>query len=196
MRQQLRPSIESLETRNLLSSMSLGVVANPVASVHLVTDPIWPPVGAHMARPVAGPIVAPVTVVPGTGLPTSPLQASITTNQASYTPGQLVTMTFTETNDTNAIVIVPIGPSIDGFSITNGSQTIWTSNSGPQSDVLYLERLAPGQSITLTASWTATSAGTYSVANQLAPGVTTSFDIVASQAIVVLPPPPQVLDRN
>ena len=190
MRQQLRPSIESLETRNLLSSVSLGLIGNPVAGVHFVVDPIWPPVGAQIPRPVAGPIVSPVTGMPGTGVPTSPLQVSMTTNQASYTSGQKVTMTFTETNDTNAIVIVPIGPSIDGFSITNGSQTIWMSNSGSQSDVIYLERLAPGQSMSLTASWTATSAGTYSVHNQLAPGATTSFDVVASQAIVVLSRPP------
>jgi hypothetical protein len=188
MRHQLRPSIEPLETKSLLSSMAMGLIGNPLRGVPVVTGPIGPPVRVPIAAPVTGPIATPVSGRPVTLAPSSSLLISLTTNVASYTPGQVVTMTFTETNDTTQNVLVPLGPSIDGLAITSGSQTIWPSNSGMQSDLIYLDNLAPGQSITLTASWTATSvAGTYSVDNQLAPDVTASFDIVASQAIVVLP---------
>ena len=64
-------------------------------------------------------------------------------------------MTFTETNDSDDTVDVPIGPSIDGFTITSGGKMIWRSNSGVEPDFVYIDHLTPGESITLTAEWTA-----------------------------------------
>ena len=110
------------------------------------------------------------------------MAVSVTTNQAVYTPGQTVKMTFTETNHTNSSIRVPIGPSIDGFTVTSGGKTIWRSNSGMEPQYIVLENLAPGASITLTATWTASSAaGTYTVHNQLDPkAAAATFEIVAS----------------
>ena len=109
---------------------------------------------------------------------------SVTTNQAVYTTGQTVKMTFTETNDTKSSVRVPIGPSIDGFTVTSGGKTVWKSNSGVEPQYIVLENLAPGASITLTATWTASAvAGTYTVHNQLDPeAAAATFQIVASTA--------------
>jgi hypothetical protein len=109
---------------------------------------------------------------------------SVTTNQAVYTPGQTVKMTFTETNDTKSIMRVPIGPSIDGFTVTSGGKTVWRSNSGIEPQYIVLENLAPGASITLTATWTASAVeGTYTVHNQLDPETAAAtFQIVASTA--------------
>jgi hypothetical protein len=112
------------------------------------------------------------------------VKISVTTNQAVYTPGQTVTMTFTETNDSKSSMRVPIGPSIDGFKITSGGKTVWRSNSGIEPQYILLENLAPGASITLTATWTASAvAGTYTVQNQLDPDASAAtFVIVASTA--------------
>jgi hypothetical protein len=155
MRQHLSPSIESLETRSLLSHSSLPSVHSAVR-----TD-------ANL----------------GTGTIASPVEVGLTTNQATYTPGQIVKMTFTETNATGQNLLVPIGPTIDGFTITNGSKTIWKSNAGIQPDFIELEKLAPGKSITLTADWTASSAtGTYAADDQLDPDASATFEIVTSSA--------------
>jgi hypothetical protein len=105
---------------------------------------------------------------------------SLTTNQLTYTPGQVVHMTFIETNNTRQSVFVSLGPSIDNFYITNNGRTIWRSN--PRIAPLFIvhRELAPGQSITLKADWTASSApGTYEVHNHLAPqAMTATLNIV------------------
>ncbi len=142
----------------------------------VVRAPITSPV---LIRPIGPP--APVTVTPVTPPVNPALQVTLTTDQASYTSGQTVNMTFTETNTSNGTVSVEVGPSIDGFTVTKGGQTVWMSNSGTQPDYIQIENLAPGQSLTLTASWTAISAtGTYTVYNQLNPSVTASFGVTAS----------------
>jgi len=91
-------------------------------------------------------------------------------------------MTFTETNTGDSTVRVPIGPSIDGFTITQNGATVWKSNSGIEPDFIVLEYLAPGASITLTATWTASNlTGTFAVYNQLDPdGAAATFDVVAA----------------
>jgi hypothetical protein len=130
------------------------------------------------STPTPPPKTPPITAAPIT---TSPLAISVTTNQASYVPGQTVTMTFTETNTSASTVRVPIGPSIDGFTITQNGATVWTSNSGFEPDFIVLENLAPGASITLTATWTASNqTGTFAAHNQLDPdGATATFEVVA-----------------
>ena len=91
-------------------------------------------------------------------------------------------MTFTETNTSDSTVRVPIGPSIDGFTITHDGATVWKSNSGIEPDFIVLENLAPGASITLTATWTASNlTGTFAVHNQLDPeGPAATFEVVAA----------------
>jgi hypothetical protein len=157
MRQQLRPSIESLETKSLLSHMALGLIGHELASR------------------------VPAVI----GAAGGSLEVSLTTNQTSYTPGQTVSMTFTETNDTGHNVMVELGPSIDGFSVTKAGKTIWRSNAGLTPDYIVLRELAPGAAITLTAAWSASSVtGTYVAHDQLDPdGASATFEIVASSAV-------------
>jgi Intracellular proteinase inhibitor len=247
MRQQhVRPTIESLETRSLLSVMAVELGHHHVGAhaehvrrdvehvrkelrhaqkeVHTPTTPassetgttstttgttVSPPTGVVSSptspttpspAPTPSPTPAPTPTLtsptpglptqgtptsPTTGTPASPVAISVKTNQAVYTPGQTVTMTFTETNDTKSSMRVPIGPSIDGFTVTSGGKTVWRSNSGIEPQYIVLENLAPGASITLTATWTASAvAGTYTVHNQLDPeAASATFEIVASSAV-------------
>jgi hypothetical protein len=121
---------------------------------------------------------------PGSSSPsaTGSVVTSVTTNQSSYAPGQQVEMTFTETNGTGNVVEVVIGPSIDGFYVTDGSKTVWRSNSVAP-DYVMVRKLQPGQSITLTADWTApNAAGTYVAHNQLVPDLTASFTVAGGAA--------------
>jgi hypothetical protein len=157
MRQQLRPSIESLETKSLLSHMALGLLGHALAT----------------------------SVPAAIGAAGGSLEVSVTTDQTSYTAGQMVRMTFTETNDTGHNVTVGIGPSLDGFSVTKAGKTIWRSNSGLTPDYVVLRELAPGAAITLTAAWSASPVtGTYVAYNQLDPdGPSATFQIVASSAV-------------
>ena len=173
MRHQTNLSVETLECKNLLSHVAVGMIG---ARLH----------GGGIAAPRV--IGTPVHPVPG--VPVSSLETSITTNQASYTPGQVVKMSFTVTNDTASTVRVPIGPSIDGFSVTFDGKTIWRSNSGVEPDYIALRKLAPGQSITLKAAWTATSSmsGTFAVHNQLDPSDSATFEIGTSPDVSPLEP--------
>jgi hypothetical protein len=156
MRRQLRPRIELLETKNLLSHVAVPVIGAPATH--------FPPVERMP--------------------PTLLLTASLTTNQRIYTAGQVVRMTFTETNNTGHDVYVNIGPSIDGFYITEGGRTIWRSNSGPQPEFIVRRLLLPGQSIKLTANWTVSAGpGTYVVHNQMDPLVTAEFAVIQSPPI-------------
>jgi hypothetical protein len=151
-RKQLRPNIESLETKSLLSQMALGSFGHTTAGA------------------------APAAIAPAAGS----VEYSLTTGQTSDMPGQTVRMTFTKTNDADNYVVVGLEPRFGGSYVTSGGQTIWSSNAGPTPD--YVERVnpAPGASITLAAAWTASSVtGTYVAHNKLDPdGATATFEIV------------------
>ncbi len=99
---------------------------------------------AAIALPVAPPIVAPMN---------QGLQITLTTDHMVYHKGQPVEMTLTETNRSNHTINVELGPSIDGFFITKNGKEVWASNTGPQPDFVLEEPLAPGQSISLSATW-------------------------------------------
>ncbi len=154
------------------------VVPTPV-SVTVPADPTGTTsvgAGGSSTSPTPSPSPSPSNPTPSN----NGLATSVTTNASSYAPGQTVDMTFTETNDTGQTVTVAIGPSIDGFTITQGGNTVWVSNTIAP-DYLTLQKLQPGQSITLTADWTApSSAGTYVVYNRLDPTVTATFNVVAT----------------
>jgi hypothetical protein len=152
------------------------------------TNPSPIPVTGSSSAPLPPIVTAPSptsTPITTTPITTSPLAVSVTTNQAIYLPGQTVTMTFTETNRSDSTVRVPIGPSIDGFTITQDGATVWNSNSGIEPDFIVLENLAPGASITLTATWTASNlTGTFAVHNQLEPdGAAATFEVVAGMDV-------------
>jgi hypothetical protein len=91
------------------------------------------------------------------------------------------------TNVTNHDVTIWVGPNTNIFTITENGQIVWQSNSGPPSlrpTVRHV--LHPGDSITLTAHWTATTTGTFVVSNQVAPqGPVATFKVESS-------PPPSV----
>jgi hypothetical protein len=210
MRRHLRPTLEGMEPRKLLSitappAPTPPVIFHPVhvpigpmpssetgtTTSHVAVSPITPiipivpPSGPEPGR-TNGPIsFSPITPIvppsgPKPGETTAPMAVSLTTNQTNYMPGQVVHMTLTETNNTGKPVFVNYGPSIGGFYITAGSRTIWRSNSGVNPLFIVHRMLLPGQSITLTANWTATAAvGTYQVHNQMAPEATATFHILA-----------------
>jgi hypothetical protein len=196
MRHQLSPNIDSLETKNLLSQMPMGLIGpqvhpgGPIPVEAPVTPVIGMPVSPVVGRPVPPVIGRPVPPVVGRPapieMPISSLATSITTNHNTYSPGQTVAMTFTVRNDTSATVAVTIGPSVDGFSVTSGGRTVWISNSGVTPDYIVLRTLAPGQAITLTADWTAppSMTGTFAVRNQLDPSDSATFEIGTSPDLV------------
>ena len=181
MRHQLIPSVDSLETKTLLSQGSMGFIGPqlPPGKPIPIEAPVTPVVGMPVS-PIIGTPAQPVME-----MPISLLKTNITTSKNTYSPGQTVAMTFTVTNNTSKTVSVPIGPSIDGFSVTSSGKTIWTSNSGVTPDFIALRTLAPGQSIHLTADWSAPSmTGTFAVHNQLDPSDSAKFEIGKSPDVI------------
>src|SRR5262249_20082569 len=143
MKRKLNPSVEALEGRALLSHFTAGAGAG---HRHLA-------VVKQTSERVA-----------------SALDIRLTTDQSSYTVGQNVQMSLTASNHTRRNVTVWVGPNSNVFSITQNGKVIWRSNSGPQPLRPTVRRVVrPGQSLTLTANWTATTTGTFTVNNQLAP---------------------------
>jgi hypothetical protein len=117
---------------------------------------------------------------------------TLTTNQSVYQAGQPVQMTFKETNTSTQPVKITFGPSIDVFVVSQGGTPVWRSNSGMVSQVVVLETLQPGQSLTLNSTWNATPSpnqsanlvgGTYTVTNQLAPqGPSATFQVMPAMS--------------
>ena len=90
-----------------------------------------------------------------------PLVSTISTNQSVYQVGQQVDITFVETNSSpNPIVILPSG----AFAVIDVATdaAVFTQPVG-QNAMLTLQ---PGQSLTQTATWTATQPGSYDLAYQ------------------------------
>ncbi len=123
----------------------------------------------------------------------SPVIYSLTTNQSSYQVGQPIQLSFTETNPSASAVSVTVDPP--NFSITQGGNSVWMSNSSAQSQPATTEVLYPNQSITQTATWDGTSNwlgqsinnwGTFVVSNPNAPqGTTATFQIASPLATTV-----------
>jgi hypothetical protein len=150
MRRQLRPSIDGLETKALLSTL----VGPPV----MLAPPIAPP---HQAT-------------------TAGLTVSLTTNQSTYSVGQVATITETITNTSNQAVTFEFGPSIDGVYVTHNNAVVWRSNEGPTPMFIVLRTLQPGQSVTLQAQWKVSgAAGTYAVHSQMDPEATVAFGVTS-----------------
>jgi Intracellular proteinase inhibitor len=164
MRHQLRPSIDNLENKTLLSHLAAGLMAH-----HRVHQ-------AEVERPVNG----------------SAMAVSLTTNQTSYSTGQIVQMTLTITNTSNHDETILLGPSRDPFVITQGAKVIWRSDEGFVPQYIAKRLLKPGQSATLTAQWTVPAAvtGTFVVHNQIFPsGPTATFNVTTTPTSPIPPTP-------
>ena len=81
------------------------------------------------------------------------LKIVLTTDQKVYHKGQPVVMTLTETNTSNQTVTVALGPSTDGFYVTQNGVDVWASNTGPQPLYLLVKTIKPGATLTLSATW-------------------------------------------
>jgi hypothetical protein len=177
MRHQLHPTVDGLENKTLLSNLGVGLIApHPVlqAEVQRVA-PIRVAVDHHLASRSV--LRADVHAADTTQ---SWMTLSLTTNQSTYYPGQLCTMSLTIKNTSTHDGTIGIGPSIDGFIVTQNGNMYWRSNAGVEPPYIVVQTIKPGQSITLTADWTvpATANGTYVVHNQLFPtGPTATFNV-------------------
>ena len=69
----------------------------------------------------------------------------LATDRQVYHRGQPVVMTLTETNTSNHAVTVPLGPSTDGFYVTQNGREVWASNTGPQPLFVVLKTLQAGR---------------------------------------------------
>ena len=94
--------------------------------------------------PVPPPIVAPGN---------EGVKVVLTSDHLVYHRGQPVVMTLTETNTSNQTVTVPLGPSTDGFYVTQNGREVWASNTGPQPLFILARTLKPGESFTVSATW-------------------------------------------
>ena len=99
---------------------------------------------ATPVAPVSSPIVAPVN---------EGLVVKLTTDHTVYHLGQPVVMTLTETNTSKHDINIGLGPSIDGFFVTQNGHEVWASNTGIQPLFILLRTLKPGESVKLTATW-------------------------------------------
>jgi hypothetical protein len=124
---------------------------------------------------------------------------TINTDRAVYLPGRPIHMTFTETNEGSAPVQVVASPS--AFEVYQNGSLVWKSDTVP---VTTYETLAPGESLTRTATWNgpqpfvATGSGvvTYTVSNELAPDTSTTFKIVGPKPEPLPPPVPPPVAHN
>jgi len=82
-----------------------------------------------------------------------PIAYSLTTDRAVYAPGGPVTITLTETNRTDHPVTTYGGPSLDGFTVSQGGREVWRSNEGPQPLAIQRQTIPPHRSIRFTATW-------------------------------------------
>ncbi len=93
---------------------------------------------------VSPPIIAPVS---------QGLVVKLSTDHQVYRRGQPVVITLTETNTSQHDITVTSGPSVDGFFVTHDGRKVWASNAGLQPMFILVRTLAPGQSITQSATW-------------------------------------------
>ncbi len=162
MRKQMHPCSDGLETRTLLSHLVAGLMAH-----HPVRQ-------AEVQRVEAG----------------SAMAVSLTTNQPTYSPGQVVQMSLTMTNTSNHNEPVRLGPSVDGFFITQNGKVIWRSNEGLEPQYIVIRILKPQQSVTLASHWTVPASvnGTLVVHDQMFPsGPLARFNVTPKPGS---PPPP------
>ncbi len=111
----------------------------------------------------------------------SPLSYSITTDKDTYSVGQPIQITYTQTNTSSQPVTANTGPS--DFSITQGGQSAPVANlSGSWATQSPTSTLEPGQSISESATWNGVAnVGSQDGANVL--GNVTVSDSAAPQPV-------------
>jgi hypothetical protein len=160
MNRTVRPRIESLESKALLSTLA-GALA---AAGHHHEVHFHRHQGAQFGNPV--PSAQGVTM-------------SLTTNQSTYTEGQKVVMSLSFTNNSAHAQSILVGPSIDVFDITQNGKVVWRSNE--RFSPMYIARLVlqPGKSYNISADWTADATGTFEVHNTAtSSGPTAQFEVM------------------
>lgn len=137
---------------------------------------------AAIATPVAWvspPMIAPLS---------QGLVVKLSTDHRLYRRGQPVVITLTETNTSQQDIGVESGPSLGGFFVTHNGRRVWASNAGVQPMFILMRTLAPGQSITQSATWNGQS--------NIGPARTaTGHLVVASQVEGVQPVNIQIRQR-
>jgi len=102
---------------------------------------------AAIATPVA-PVSPPIVALVSQGL-----VVKLSTDHQVYRQGQPVVITLTETNTSQHDITVESGPSVGGFFVTHNGHRVWASNTGVQPMFILIRTIAPGQSITQSATW-------------------------------------------
>jgi uncharacterized repeat protein (TIGR01451 family) len=111
--------------------------------------------------------------------------SSVTSDQSVYQAGQMVNLTFTETNAGDQPVMVVVGQQ--SFSVAQNGQSIWSTLGASTSTEDTWGILPPGQTITQTEGWNGTlingqsaGTGTFVATNMVDPnGSTATFQVVA-----------------
>ncbi len=98
-------------------------------------------------------LTAPAAVAPLVAAVEQGLVVKLTTDHMVYHLGQPVVMTLTETNTSQHNITIGLGPSVDGFFVTQNGKEVWASNTGPQPQYILLKTLKPGGSVKLSATW-------------------------------------------
>jgi hypothetical protein len=146
-----------------------------------MVEPLEEKVPLSAPAPAAGP--GPAAIV---AHGSQSLKFQLTTDQAVYHQGQPVVMTLTAKNTTRHNVKLALGPSNDGFFVTQNGAEVWVSNPGPQPLYLQLKTIRPGKSITLVAVWNGESnigtpaivTGTVAVQSQIAGAAPVTIQIL------------------
>jgi intracellular proteinase inhibitor BsuPI len=156
----LRPRLEALESKALLSTLAGTFVSAGQHERHL-----------HAVGAIVGTRAPHATT----------LTMTLGTNQSVYKVGQTVVMTLTITNSSNRPQTIFVGPSIDGFIITQSGKVVWRSDRRPAPQYIARLTLQPGQSHTISADWKATATGMFVVHNTMIPnGPTAHFQVTRS----------------
>ncbi|MGO9468868.1 MAG: hypothetical protein ACLQVF_32475 [Isosphaeraceae bacterium] len=113
---------------------------------------------------------------------------SVTTDKSVYLVGQPVQMTFAETNKGSVPVQVLAGSGT--FTVSQNGNPVWVSGQGSAvtDQSFSWQTLAPGQALTQTATWNGIAPnepsgpveGTLTLTDDLAPSVSTTFQIVSA----------------
>ena len=86
-------------------------------------------------------------------VPTAGLAITLSTDHHVYRPGQPVVITLTEKNVTNHVIHVGVGPTLGGFTVSQGGREVWFSDNPIQAQFILEKTLRPGESLKQRATW-------------------------------------------
>jgi len=151
----------------------------------------------------------------GVSATVSGLVSSMTAVAGRSLSGAQVVARLTETNVTSHDISVTVGPSIEGFTVAQGNQAVWTQHAGQLlPGILQVHDLKPYQSLTVSATWDGRAnamdpnnpwaegpplSGTFTIKNALDHGVATATVsiprawTVPIKSVSVTPPHPHAM---